>query len=229
MSPERQALASLIVEREELQKRERVLSTAKAAADRAVWAASGEVDAAKAALQETGEQAIARLLAEAAGEAQDGPSAAAAARLRVSEAEMALVDARLARDALEERLRQPGGSGFGDMRLRDAALAVVAAEAGPHARGLVERVSELRRDLARASREFRWLAQHGALPVEREPGDRFGKPVDDTARTLLWRTDPQYVNRDDDLNAPALRADGPWIAALDALQLDAAAPLPVSA
>ncbi len=204
LSAERQAIATLIAERDDQRRQEDSFAAAKARADHAVLAARSEHELARRGQQAGVEGALTRLLA----------------------AEAALSTAQQARDRLES---PTGSSAWSDSKVRSAALAVIAAEAGGHAKRLTQKVIELRRVLAQASHEWRWLSRHGALPVVEEHGDAFGRPCDPDARALSCRLDGTYLNRDDDLTAPELRADQPWAEAFEALQQDAATLLPVCA
>ncbi|WP_138327305.1 hypothetical protein [Lichenicoccus roseus] len=221
----------MISERDDAVRRAQALEAAAEAADRAVWQADADCEAAGRALQEARDGLADRALAIAAGEVLDGPGPVQAARERLAAAEAALVDARLSRDALRARLQQPGHghTGLIDMRVHEAAVAVLAAEVRPHAARVLAQVEAAERDVIRLGRELVWLARHGGFETSGEPGGAYGYPADDQTRAVVRRCEPGHRGRDDLQNWPVLRGEAAWEQALQALKHDATALLPVTA
>ena len=130
---------------------------------------------------------------------------------------------KLARDGLQARFDGFDG-GFSANRVRDAALAVLRAEAGGAARTLAADVIRLQRQLAAKGAALEWLERNKILPTIGEPGFMFGRAADEDIRTAVSRlgTAPNRW-------PPPAMADGPgaeaWNANLSALIADAAAPL----
>ena len=225
VSVERAALESAIAAMQELQRRDAALHTAAEAADRRVLQLVRDLEEAQHAIDDARRGAVSHALAVATGEAPDGASPHAEARKRHAGIDAELVEARVARDALQHRLDGRDGVGRGDSvlalrRVAEAARAVLAAEAAPAAQRLAGEVVALERDLAAKARLLRFMVRQGAVPLVTTLGATFGEAADADVRHAMQRlsrtSEPAGVER----------IEAPWIAALAALQQDAAAPLP---
>ena len=216
---ERGELAQAIAQQAEVRRRAATLQTAAAVADQRVLHLVREVEAAEQAVRQAGDSIVQHALAVADGDAPPGSNPVADARQQLAAAEAALVDARVTRNALAGRLNVED-TGAGGRYVEACARAVLAAEAAPLARRLAADVVALERDLAATVRVVRFMLRIGALPAVTALGPTHGEAGDTDLRHALQR-----LSR---LHEPdgAGRLESPWVAALAALQQDAAAPLP---
>jgi hypothetical protein len=224
LTPERAALAAAI---ETWKARSAEIAAAQAAvtAADAVWRASRQtrVDAAAAiepAKAATAEHAI----AAAMGIAGEAPITIKAARAALTEAEDNEESAKAALDALTSRLAEITRYSFAEGNVKAAAAAVIAA--APETAALVAKVERLQRELVAAGDALLWLSGAGALNTARIEVTPYRTELPPAAIVATRLQSPPASWTDPLKEIPPGAGRGPWLAAMAALQTDAAAGLP---
>ena len=229
-TPERAALAHAITAHAAAIANVTATDEAGQRASEAVWAAQAAVTAAQEVVSEAREATTRHLVAVAGGDAGPAPRTERQSRADLAEAEAALEDARVARDALKGRL--PDAEAARDRAARvckEAARAVIAAEAAGQAAALAEEVEELQAAALRKGAALAWLTNIGAFPVVKQVGAVFGKPADPRIRAIVGRHEEalQEYSYENWNRATAAGGAVAWDDALAVLERDANAPLPV--
>ena len=212
----RQALAEAVAARQaalaDVEATRRALATAEAD----VGTAYDAKEAAAAALDGAAAVAVAHRQAEARGDAGAPPPSMRSLRQALADAEDTLADARAAVQGLREQVRTADPrQELRAMRVKDAALGVLRAEAAPVAAELLAALEQAQQEAAQLGWVVEWLT--GAGVIEAAGAARAAVARHQSAPCGWFRvpgaTDP---------------AAG-WQAALDALQADAEAPSTVVA
>ena len=224
----RAALAEAIAAHAEAEANLTAANAAANPASQAVWAATRAVEEATTALAEAKTAAARHLTDVARGIAGEPPRSIKDARVALQDAEDTLEAAREARDALKVHLPEyEAREAFTKGRLRDAALAVLRAEAAPMADALVAELTEAQRTVATKGAALEWLVREGMIEASNVPAAPGSfNMVSNPAKLALsrHRSPPQtwqLAHAEMTTAGPA-----PWQAALIALQRDAAAELP---
>lgn len=162
----RQALAEAVAARQaalaDVEATRRALVTAEAD----VSAAYDAKEAAAAALDGAAAVAVAHRQAEARGDAGPPPPSMRSLRQGVQDAEDAWGDARAVVQGLREQTRAADPrQELRAMRVKDAALAVIRAEAAPVVAGLAAELQEAQRTAVRLGRVLEWMAGIGAAEM----------------------------------------------------------------
>lgn len=229
-TPERAALAHAIAAHAAAIANVTATDEAGQRASEAVWTAQAAVTAAQEAVNEAREATTRHLVAVAGGDAGPVPRTVRQARADLAEAEAALEDARIARDALKGRLPDAEAARDRAARVRsDAARGVIAAEAAGHAAALAGEVGELQAAALRKGAALAWLTNVGAIPVVKQFGAAFGKPADPRIRAIVGRHEEALQEYSYEGWNQTTAAGGAvvWDDALAVLERDANAPLPV--
>ena len=226
LSAERRALADVIAERDDADRRQRSVSEAADKADRKALDARIALTAAETAIEDAKKASGDHAVAVADGRAEPGPSPLHAARAWHAQAEQELADARELRDALKERVRQDVGGLYVEDRVRKAAFAVAQAETHAIATRLFKEVAELETTLVRKTRVLRWFADAGVFPKRGGGGVDQELPVDPVLTAILQRADPHLHGVRKLADDPAYQAERVWQQAFYQLTIDATTPLP---
>ena len=141
--------------------------------------------------------------------------AAAQSAMEAALVDKEAVEARLAEETDRRRWRP-------DFGVREAAIAVIKAESADAIAALVDRVEKAHAEIAAAGQALLWLDRVGVIERGRLPMmARADLVIDERTRLALGRLRTAPVEWVSDLSATL-----PWVQALDALTLDATAPLP---
>lgn len=218
--PARAMLAITIEEKKTADEAYRKLVAAGESLQSAVFAAGRAVEVARQAVEDAKADTVSHLTAIATGTAGNPPKTVKVARAELAEAEEALELARAARDGLSGRIEEAKTTAERMVdRVRDAAKAVLADSAA--AKGLLDEVLKVQRELISQGRALSWLMSQGILP-----GDNSGPRQEGDPLRLAYRT-KQFIDMLPVYYADEKPSAAPeWQKALEALTLDANAPLP---
>jgi hypothetical protein len=232
LSPERRALAEAISGCAAADRRREARTLAAETASAAVWTATAAVTAATLAVEEAKRNAARYLTAQTMGEAADPPATIREARLKLQDAQDDLETRQAVRDALKLEIAQDRTwSEPNSGTVRDAALAVIYAEAPGYAAALLAEVQGLMRQLVAKGSALTWLGKAGMFPTVRAPGVTYGQPIDAEAQRTICRMDvsPNRWTVSMGGGEPPFALPigaAAWEGALEALMADASAPLP---
>lgn len=224
-SQERAELALAIAERNAAAEAQARLVGAQERVHEGVYAANRDVERLTAAADRAQADAVAHALARATGSAGEAPPTVQEARAALSAAQDGLAIARGARDGLVAAIDEAARVLEQAMRrVEVAARAVVASEACRAAQAAVAEVEQLQNALVMSGGRLLWLSRSGALPVIENHGPMFGQVRDDRTRAAISR----LSSPPDQWRELLAQNDGAaaWIAAFEALLVDAATPLP---
>lgn len=162
----RQALAAAIAARQSAEADREATRRALATAEADVGSAFDAKEAAAAVLDGAAAVAVAHRQAQARGDAGPAPPSMRSLRQAVQDAEDGLADARAVVEGLREQVR--GGDPWQElraMRVKDAALGVLRAEAGAVVSGLAAELQEAQRTAAHVGRALEWLTTVGGAEL----------------------------------------------------------------
>jgi hypothetical protein len=230
LPPERVALGLAISAHVELQAERAATAASMQIASENVWAARTRLDAAPELLEQAKVNTANYLAGIPRGETRTPPQTIREARDAAVDAQDDLDAAKVAKDALNERMERLDLQAY---KLKDAmekaAFAVIGAEAADRARAMAADLMRLQQEMYSTGQALAWLtATAKVLPVIEQHGGNFGKVADDAIRRAIGRLEIRPAEWDTH-NRPQTLGDAsaPWRAALAALQADPAAPLPV--
>ncbi len=226
-SPERAKLAATIaaaaVAREEIAAMERALPAAREAVARARAA----VERADAGVADASDAAIAGAIALASGKQPAPATSIREARDAQRDANDELANALAAEGEIKRRLQAAQTEATQPWvmdRPRNAAMAVIRAEAAEAARAIGERVAELQRELTQTGAIFVWLCETGALSLNATSYNETVRPADpELAQARSRMFSPPFTWNELIAQTPGAAV---WEATVAALMADAAAPLP---
>lgn len=226
-SAERAALADLVTAKREADARRVALQQAHEAAQGAVQARRDAVERAEAAIATAKAEAANYLVAQRLGTAGEAPTTIKEARAHLVDAQDDLAAAMAAADTLAAQLEETASNAVLTLRTKEAAEAVVRAEAAEHARAVAAEVARLERELIRAGNELMWFVARGAFPRHEQPGVGHHRLVDSDIAMAVNRFESPPMSWGELYKQPDLRTDLMWSEVLLKLQLDPAAPLPI--
>ena len=234
-TPEREALAAAIAERDEARRTYNAALKADQPAYEAIVDARGAVDAAAEHVAAAGGVAADQMIERALGNTTDAPLTIVEARRAHDTAKSVHEAARAAHTALRARIEELEGQlPKLEARVEQAAKAVMAAESADHARATLAQVERLHNELTARSVELEWHIRSGALP-RAAAGQTFFTSIE-TMAVVDASVRHEYRHWGQPSAAwPRLREQvragnwTPWEAALAALKADAGAALPTGA
>lgn len=225
-SPARADLALAIAARNATADSFADLQRAKERIEANAWPMKAAVRAAEEGIETAIQAASAYLIATAAGATPNPPQTIKAARMVLQDAEDGLAAATLAKGDVASRCGQAGVDlDRANRRVHAAAVAVIA-QSGSVASFTAD-LQRLQRELIDVESVFLWMMRVEAMAVVKEHGNRYGLPLDKAALRAARLLDVAPTAWDD--LVAAMPGERLWKAALAALELDAATPLPSDA
>jgi len=202
------------------------LRSASTAASTASQTADRAVDNARAAVEESVAAMGRHMVATAFGTCGEAPGSLRELRAELAEAEADAEAAKAVFNSVKTRAEsQESNSVYLKGIIEKAALAVLRDEAAKAADDAVANMLRLQQALVDQGVVLRWLLKAGLFSLVQEIGGVYGRPKDDSLRNALRRLDNSLSGEFGGIN---LTADRPWIDALEALKVDAAASLPIN-
>lgn len=202
------------------------LRSASTAASTGFQAADRAVDDARAAVEECVAAMGNHMIATALGTAGEAPGSLRELRAKLAEAEENAAAARAVLDGIKMRAEShEDNSAYLRVVIEKAAFAVLRDEAAKAAENAAANMLRLQQALVDQGVVLRWMVKAGLFAVVQDIGGVYGRPKDDSLRNALRRLDNSLSGEFGGIN---LTADRPWIDALEALKVDAAASLPIN-
>lgn len=229
MSPERVALGLAISAHVALQAERTASEAAMQIASQSVRDAYRRLDAAPELLEQARTNAANYLAGIPLGETRTPPQTIREARDAAVDARDDLDAAKVAEDALRERVEQLDHEACELKRaVEKAALAVISAEMAGPTLAMAADLMRLQQEMLATGQALEWLTRTATtLPVVETHGGNFGRVADDAIRRAISRLHVPPSGWDNQPPRTMGDATEPWRAALAALQADPAAPLPL--
>jgi hypothetical protein len=204
VSPQRAALAQAVAAQHEEHARRESVRAAHAQSIERAFACRDAVEQAYAALEQAKRDAADYAVALAGGKAGAAPMTIRDARARLTDAQDELEAAEATQAALQQQADKVDHT-FAPQRLKEAAIAVVQAEAGDHAHAVAEKV---------------------AFPWNEEPGLQYHHVQDPNVAAALNRMESPPSTWYELHRTPGLQGHTTWAQTMDLLAQDPNAPLP---